>query len=60
MKAHEDEILPLDEMERRAEIKEAFGTAMGRLGKLKKEMPAVVAKMERARVAGEYAVTERS
>jgi len=29
------------------------------LGRLKGDMPATVAKMERARVAGEYVVTER-
>ncbi|OLN96050.1 Kinetochore protein mis14 [Colletotrichum chlorophyti] len=66
-KAREDEVnnipngvLPLDGMERRGEIKETFGTAVEKLGRLKKEMPATVAKMERARVAGEYTVTERS
>lgn len=32
---------------------------VGTLGRLRREMPAVVAKMERARVAGEYVVTER-
>ncbi|KZL80433.1 kinetochore protein [Colletotrichum incanum] len=56
----EAEVLPLEDMERRAEVKEAFGGAVGALGRLKKEMPATVAKMERARVAGEYTVTERS
>ncbi|CCF32505.1 hypothetical protein CH063_00814 [Colletotrichum higginsianum] len=56
----EAEALPLEEMERRTEVKEIFGGAVGALGKLKKEMPATVAKMERARVAGEYTVTERS
>ncbi|KAF6813299.1 hypothetical protein CMUS01_12860 [Colletotrichum musicola] len=54
------EVLPLEEVERRGETKEAYGGAVGRLGRLKKEMPATVAKMERARVAGEYTVTERS
>ncbi|OHF01249.1 hypothetical protein CORC01_03564 [Colletotrichum orchidophilum] len=56
----EAEVLPLETMERRGEIKEAFGSAVGGLGRLKKTMPATVAKMERARVAGEYTVTERS
>ncbi|KAK2003978.1 hypothetical protein LX36DRAFT_650432 [Colletotrichum falcatum] len=56
----EAEALPLEEMERRDGIKEAFSGAVGALGQLKKEMPATVAKMERARVAGEYTVTERS
>ncbi|KXH68723.1 hypothetical protein CSAL01_05131 [Colletotrichum salicis] len=56
----EAEVLPLEAMERRGEVKEAFGGAVGGLGRLKKSMPATVAKMERARVAGEYTVTERS
>ncbi|KAJ0310990.1 uncharacterized protein N0V96_008809 [Colletotrichum fioriniae] len=56
----EGQVLPLETMERRAEVKEAFGGAVGGLGRLKKTMPATVAKMERARVAGEYTVTERS
>ncbi|KAK1465227.1 hypothetical protein CMEL01_12582 [Colletotrichum melonis] len=56
----EAEVLPLEAMERRGEVKEAFGGAVGGLGRLKKTMPATVAKMERARVAGEYTVTERS
>lgn len=58
--ARDADVLPLEEMERQAETKRAFGTAVEKLGKLKKDMPATVAKMERARVAGEYAVTERS
>ncbi|KAK1498288.1 hypothetical protein CTAM01_07506 [Colletotrichum tamarilloi] len=56
----EAEVLPLEAMERRGEVKDAFGGAVGGLGRLKKTMPATVAKMERARVAGEYTVTERS
>ncbi|KAK0379481.1 hypothetical protein CLIM01_03126 [Colletotrichum limetticola] len=56
----EAEVLPLEAMERRGEVKEAFGGAVGGLGRLKKTMPATVAKMERARVAGEYTVTEQS
>ncbi|KAF6825521.1 hypothetical protein CPLU01_10234 [Colletotrichum plurivorum] len=60
LERREGEVLPLEEMERRGETKEAYGGAVGRLGRLKKEMPATVAKMERARVAGEYTVTERS
>ncbi|KAK1476173.1 hypothetical protein CCUS01_05278 [Colletotrichum cuscutae] len=56
----EAEVLPLEAMERRGEVKEAFGGAVGGLGRLKKTMPATVAKMERARVAGEYTVMERS
>ncbi|KAH9228018.1 hypothetical protein K456DRAFT_41733 [Colletotrichum gloeosporioides 23] len=60
LKARDAEVLPLDEVERQAETKAAFGGAVETLGKLKKDMPATVAKMERARVAGEYTVTERS
>ncbi|KAL0939696.1 uncharacterized protein CTRU02_206306 [Colletotrichum truncatum] len=60
LKARDAEVLPLEEMERQGETKEAFGTVVEGLGKLKKDMPATVAKMERARVAGEYTVTERS
>ncbi|KAK1527145.1 uncharacterized protein CCOS01_07407 [Colletotrichum costaricense] len=56
----EAEVLPLEAMDRRGEVKDAFGGAVGGLGRLKKTMPATVAKMERARVAGEYTVTERS
>ncbi|KAF9872810.1 hypothetical protein CkaCkLH20_09673 [Colletotrichum karsti] len=58
--ARDAEVLPLEEMERQAETRRAFGTAVEKLGRLKKDMPATVAKMERARVAGEYTVTERS
>ncbi|CAI4220028.1 unnamed protein product [Parascedosporium putredinis] len=37
---------------------EAWRNAIQGLEKLKREMPAAVAKMERARVAGEYVITE--
>lgn len=50
------DIKPLD---RQGDVERAFGGAVETLGRLKKDMPATVAKMERARVAGEYAVTER-
>jgi kinetochor protein Mis14/NSL1 len=46
---------PLD---RQAELEEAFGGAVEALGRLKREMPATVAKMERARVAAGYVATE--
>lgn len=46
---------PLD---RQAELEEAFGGAVEKLGRLKREMPATVAKMERARVAAGYVATE--
>ena len=42
-----------------SEGEERWADAVGGLGKLKREMAAVVAKMERARVAGEYVVTQR-
>ncbi|SPO04435.1 uncharacterized protein DNG_07120 [Cephalotrichum gorgonifer] len=38
---------------------ERWRGAVGGLGRLKREMAAVVAKMERARVAGEYVITQR-
>ncbi|KAI1459789.1 hypothetical protein F4805DRAFT_420281 [Annulohypoxylon moriforme] len=47
---------PLD---RQDEIEGSYEDAVAGLGKLKREMPSVVAKMERARSAGEYVVTER-
>ncbi|KAI0542618.1 hypothetical protein GGR58DRAFT_453031 [Xylaria digitata] len=51
--------LALAPLERQEEIEASFGDAVRGLGRLKKEMPAVVARMERARKAGEYVVTER-
>ncbi|KAI2616739.1 hypothetical protein GGR54DRAFT_219893 [Hypoxylon sp. NC1633] len=45
--------------ERRAELEGGYADAVRGLGRLKREMPAVVARMERARSAGEYVVTER-
>lgn len=47
---------PLD---RQAEVQSTYAGVVDTLGRLKREMPATVAKMERARVAGEYVVTER-
>lgn len=41
---------------KRVEVEGAFAGAVEGLGRLKKEMPATVAKMERARLAGEYVV----
>lgn len=46
-------------LERQEDVERAFGGAVSTLGRLKADMPATVAKMERARVAGEYVVTER-
>lgn len=55
-KAMLDGIGPL---ERQAGVEAGYGGVVDTLGRLKREMPATVAKMERARVAGEYVVTER-
>lgn len=46
-------------LERQAEVQKTYAGVVDTLGRLKREMPATVAKMERARVAGEYVVTER-
>ena len=46
-------------LERQADVERAFREAVEGLGRLKKEMPATVARMERARVAGEYVLTQR-
>lgn len=55
-KAMLDGIGPL---ERQSRVEADHGGVVDTLGRLKREMPAAVAKMERARVAGEYVVTER-
>jgi kinetochor protein Mis14/NSL1 len=47
---------PLDHQD---ETEERFAAAVEVLGRLKREMPATVAKMERARVVAGYVVTER-
>ncbi len=55
---------PLEEMvagqllERQENIETAYTRATGGLASLQREMPSVVAKMERARVAGEYVLAE--
>ncbi|KAL2274745.1 hypothetical protein FJTKL_03018 [Diaporthe vaccinii] len=46
-------------LERQAGVEAGYGGVVEALGRMKREMPATVAKMERARVAGEYVVTER-
>ncbi|KAI1348991.1 hypothetical protein F5Y01DRAFT_290532 [Xylaria sp. FL0043] len=51
--------LAISPLERQDDVENSFGNAVRGLGRLKKEMPAVVARMERARKAGEYVVTER-
>ncbi|KAI1817042.1 hypothetical protein GGS20DRAFT_121653 [Poronia punctata] len=50
------DVAPLD---RQTEVEGGFEDAVRGLGRLKKEMPAVLARMERARKAGEYYVAER-
>ncbi|KAK7419549.1 hypothetical protein QQZ08_010799 [Neonectria magnoliae] len=45
-------------LERQEGVEDGFRKAVEGLGRLKRDMPAVVAKMERARVAGEYVVTQ--
>lgn len=45
-------------LERQESVEAGFRKAVEGLGRLKREMPAVVARMERARVAGEYVVTQ--
>ncbi|KAI8946042.1 hypothetical protein F4801DRAFT_92668 [Xylaria longipes] len=51
--------LAINPLERQDDVERGFENAVRGLGRLKKEMPAVVARMERARKAGEYVVTER-
>lgn len=51
------EVLP--PLARQEGVEERFRGAVGALGRLKRDMPSVVAKMERARVAGEYVRDER-
>jgi kinetochor protein Mis14/NSL1 len=55
-KAMLDGIGPL---ERQAGVEASYGGVVDTLSRLKRDMPATVAKMERARVAGEYVVTGR-
>ncbi|KAK8148664.1 hypothetical protein G3M48_009518 [Beauveria asiatica] len=52
-------LLLLPPLERQEGVEERFRDAVGALGRLKRDMPSVVAKMERARVAGEYVRDER-
>ncbi|KZZ92416.1 Kinetochore Mis14 [Moelleriella libera RCEF 2490] len=44
----------ITDLERQSAVEDGFRDAVGKLGRLKRDMPALVAKMERARVAGEY------
>ncbi|KAF7544647.1 hypothetical protein G7Z17_g9783 [Cylindrodendrum hubeiense] len=50
--------LDVNVLERQEGVEAGFRKAVEGLGRLKRDMPAVVAKMERARVAGEYVVTQ--
>jgi kinetochor protein Mis14/NSL1 len=50
--------LDVKPLERQENVEADFRKAVEGLGRLKRDMPAVVAKMERARVAGEYVVTQ--
>lgn len=49
----------LGAVERVDDVERGYLGVVNTLGRLKREMPATVAKMERARVAGEYVVTEK-
>ncbi|KAF5666761.1 kinetochore mis14 [Fusarium heterosporum] len=50
--------LDVQPLERQDGVETGFRKAIEALDRLKREMPSVVAKMERARVAGEYVVTQ--
>ena len=47
----------VDVLERQADVEAAYQQAVQGLVRLKRDMPAVVARMERARGAGEYVIT---
>ncbi|KAH6654708.1 hypothetical protein BKA67DRAFT_287723 [Truncatella angustata] len=51
--------LSMDRLERQEDVEKAYARAVEGLARLKRDMPAVVARMERARGAGSYVVTER-
>ncbi|KAK6088053.1 hypothetical protein SCUP234_01119 [Seiridium cupressi] len=53
------ERLNLDRLERQEDVERAYGRAVEGLERLKRDMPAIVARMERARGAGSYVVTEK-
>ncbi|GAW13644.1 hypothetical protein ANO14919_030310 [Xylariales sp. No.14919] len=57
--AGDGSVLAITPLEHQDDVETSFGDAVRGLGRLKKEMPAVVARMERARKAGEYVITER-
>ncbi|KAI0007300.1 hypothetical protein F4779DRAFT_619746 [Xylariaceae sp. FL0662B] len=49
----------IEPLDRQQDVEAAYDGAVHGLGRLGRQMPAVVARMERARGAGEYVVTER-
>ena len=51
--------LGVDKLERQEEVEATWKRGVDGLGRLKREMPATAAKMERAKRAGEYALAER-
>jgi kinetochor protein Mis14/NSL1 len=51
--------LDIQALERQEGVESGFKKAVDGLARLKREMPSVVARMERARVAGEYVVSDR-
>lgn len=51
--------LGVEKLERQEEVEAQWRRGVDGLGRLKKEVPAVVARMERAKRAGEYALAER-
>ncbi|KAI1634527.1 hypothetical protein F4809DRAFT_618105 [Biscogniauxia mediterranea] len=55
----EEEGKGVKKLERQDDVERSYGAAVRGLGRLKREMPSVVARMERARGAGEYVVAER-
>lgn len=48
----------VEKLDRQYEVEKLFGRTVETLGRLKREMPATVAKMERARVTAGYVATE--
>lgn len=54
LRAEGEATLQVDRLERQDGVEVGFKGAIEALGRLKRDMPSVVAKMERARVAGEY------
>ncbi len=52
-------LLSIERLDRQDDVERAYGAAVAGLAGLKREMPAVVARMERARAAGEYVIVER-